>query len=332
MKDHLPQTDPKKLFRKEFHTLHHVLTHSQSFLLIAHSRPDPDTIGATASLWYYLKSQKKDVVAACEHTLSSEYDSLLPEYSLTPLSEVSIPSFDVIIACDSVERGFSLLVAPNINTEKQISVILDHHHDITHTADITIVDPQCSSTCELLSIFFKTYSIPFSKSMATALLCGILGDTGNFQHSNTSTRVLSISSELLEKGAPLWKISSQIFTNKKLSTLRLWGIAFDKARIHTSSGMIVTGITKEDLESCHANSEDVSQVANMLATVPGVRFALIVSQHEDNIIKGSFRAEPLQNIDVSRLAQKLGGGGHALASGFEITGTLKENPQGWSIS
>ncbi len=321
---------PKNI-QKEFRIFSHVLKETNSFLLIAHPNPDADTLGSTASLFFYLKSLQKEVVVTCKDPLPKNFSSLFKDFFFTPLENITYSSFDVVIACDSVDRSLSQSIIGALNTEKQIITIIDHHPDTNFSADINIIDEKFSSACEIIGAFFIQNNIPITKKIATSLLTGILGDTGNFQHSNTTPQTLYITSHLLNKGAPLEKILSCISTNKKISTLRLWGRAFEKAKLYTSNGMIVSGITEEDLFLCKADSEDISQVANMLATVPGVQFALILSQYDKTTIKGSFRSESLQNTDVSRIAHLLGGGGHTLASGFQLCGKLIDTENGWVI-
>ena len=162
-------------------------------------------------------------------------------------------------------------------------------------------------------------------------MIGILSDTGNFQHANTSSRVMEISSDLMKKGASVSKIIEATFANKKLSTLKLWGRAFEKAKINPINGLITTVLTKEDIEECSASTEDIGQVASILNTVPGTKFSLILSERDNGTIKGSLRSEEYKGVDVSEIAHLFGGGGHKLASGFEIHGKIIETPTGWEI-
>jgi phosphoesterase RecJ-like protein len=167
--------------------------------------------------------------------------------------------------------------------------------------------------------------------MTTFLMLGILGDTGSFQHSNTTPRVMEIASTLLKKGAPLSKIIETAFANKNISTLKLWGKAFERAKINPQNGLIISVLTQTDLEECSAGSEDIAQVASILNTVPDTKFALILSERGDGIVKGSLRSEEYKGVDVSKIAARFGGGGHKLASGFEIKGKLQETENGWKI-
>jgi phosphoesterase RecJ-like protein len=179
--------------------------------------------------------------------------------------------------------------------------------------------------------FFIFCNLKITKEMATCLMAGILGDTGSFQHSNTSTYVMNIASDLMKKGAPISKIVDTVFANKKISTLRLWGRAFEKAKINSKSGMIATVLTEDDIKDCDASTEDIAQVASILNTVPGTKFSLILSQREGGLIKGSLRSEEYKGVDVSEIAHQFGGGGHKLASGFEVKGKIIETEDGWEI-
>lgn len=301
---------------------------AQRILLFAHKSPDSDTIGSVSALRLFLIKQGKHADIACFDPFPLTLRTLVDQTFHHP-DKLDMHSYDMVIACDSVERGFHL-VRPSL-LPHQVVALLDHHPDITMRGDITIIDPTKSSTCEIVYDYFVHCSAPIDKSIASALLLGILGDTGNLQHANTSTHVLNISADLLSHGAPINKIAQGIIANKKITTLQLWGKAFSKARIKKNMGMIVTALTQEDMRSCNATSEDISQVANMLATVPGVRFALILAQKDTDIIKGSFRSEEKGNVDVSSIAAKFGGGGHKLASGFEMRGRLYETPDGWMV-
>jgi len=90
-------------------------------------------------------------------------------------------------------------------------------------------------------------------------------------------------------------------------------------------------ITKEDLDELGATSEDISSVAEILNTVSEAKFSLVLAEQEDNKIKGSLRSEWYKNVDVSEIARKLRGGGHRLASGFEVAGKLVKNEEGITV-
>ncbi|MFA6973650.1 MAG: bifunctional oligoribonuclease/PAP phosphatase NrnA [Parcubacteria group bacterium] len=315
-------------FHQEFNTLNYVIKEASSVLLFAHSRPDGDTTGSNLALKEYIKSLGKNVDVAC-------FDPF-PEY-LRPLSEeqfinpenLDLQKYNLIIACDSVERGFQKIV--DQFGDNQVIALLDHHPDITMQKDINIIEASYSSVCEIVYDFFAFNKIEINRQMASLLMLGILGDTGSFQHSNTTPKVMEIASDLMKHGASPSKIIDVAFANKNIATLKLWGKAFEKAKINPENGMIMSVLTEQDLAECGAGSEDIAQVAGILNTVPGTKFSLILSEREDGIVKGSLRSEEYKGVDVSKIAATFGGGGHKLASGFEVKGKIRETQEGWEI-
>lgn len=315
-------------FSQEFHTLHYVIKESERILLFAHSHPDSDTAGAALALKEYIKSLGKTVDIACFDPYPDFLNSFSPGHFEFP-DHLELEKYNLVIACDSVERGFQKIKGKL--KENQVTAILDHHPDIMLRGDINIIDASYSSVCEIIYDFFNFRKIKFGRKMATFLMLGILGDTGMFQHANTTAKVMEIASDLMRKGALISKIVDASFTNKNISTLKLWGRAFEKAKINEKNGMIITALTKKDLEESEAGTEDIAQVAGILNTVPGTKFSLILSEREDGIVKGSLRSEEYKGVDVSKIAATFGGGGHKLASGFEVHGKIVETERGWEI-
>ncbi len=315
-------------FSQDFHTLNFAIKESENILLFAHSHPDGDTVGSVLALREYAKSLGKKVDVACFDAFPDYLKNIISIEFLSP-EKIDLTKYNLVIAADSVERGFEKI--RNNLQENQVTAILDHHPDITIRADINIIDADYSSVCEIVYDFFENSKIKLTRQMATFIMLGVLSDTGMFQHSNTTPRVMSIASELMKAGAPMTKIVQTSFANRNISTLRLWGKAFEKARINPSNGMIASVLTRADLKECGASTEDIARVSEILNTVPGTKFALILSERGDGIIKGSLRSEDYKGVDVSRIAATFGGGGHRLASGFEIKGKIQETADGWEI-
>lgn len=317
-----------KNFTTEFNTLSYIIQNSKKILLFAHSGPDGDTAGSVLAFKEYLESIGKTADISCVDPLPLFLETLTQQVFHSP-EQLDLKSYDAAIGCDSVERGFQKIL-PELS-EKTVTVIIDHHPDITTKADVIIIEAKRSSTCELIYEYLVSQNERISKNIATYLMIGILSDTGNFQHANTSSRVMEISSDLMKKGASVSKIIEATFANKKLSTLKLWGRAFEKAKINPANGLITTVLTKADIEECSATTEDIGQVASILNTVPGTKFSLVLSERDNDIIKGSLRSEEYKGVDVSQIAHMFGGGGHKLASGFEVKGKIVETPTGWEI-
>jgi len=315
-------------FTSEFNTLNYIIKKSGRILLVPHSSPDGDAVGSVSALKEYLQSLGKTADIACFDPLPDYFKSLIPFKFKYP-DRLNLKSYDAIIASDSVERGFDK-IKPQLS-ENQATVLIDHHPDITIHGDVKIIDPKYSSACEIIYDYLEFNKVKLTKNLATFLMIGLSSDTGNFQHSNTTVRVMEIASNLIRSGASLSKIVNAGFANKKISTLKLWGKAFEKAKINTKNSMIVTVITQEDIIRCGASIEDIGEVSSILNTVPGANFSLVLSQRDGRTIKGSLRSEEYKGINVSDIAHLFGGGGHKFASGFEIKGKIVETEDGWKV-
>ena len=320
-------------FAKEFTEIKKELEKSKDVLIVAHSAPDGDTIGSSFALKEYLVSGLgKNAIVICPDSLPQYLKDFLGSENVEISENINRKKFDLVIGCDAVERGFEKIVAKKENNQKII--LLDHHTTLRMKKikpDIAISDERYSSVCEILFDFFDFHRIEMSRKIAEYLLLGVLGDTGSFQHANTTPKVMEIAANLMRRGASLSKIIRLVFKNKRLETLKLWGRAMERAEINPKTGAIVSYVTKQDLEDLRGDAEDISGVAEILNTVSGTKFSLVLSERGENRVKGSLRSEEYKDTDVSEIARLLRGGGHRLSSGFEIKGKLVKDGNGWKV-
>ncbi len=322
------------VFHRQFTHLQGVLHVSHKILLVAHMRPDPDAVGSVVALKHYIEDNyHAEVTIGCSHPLLPSLAPLFPDirFSIVDSDQIDLTTYDLAIGCDSVNRGFDV-VLPRLDSQC-VTVVIDHHHDIQISADIRIIDPSFASTTELLYHFFLFDHGTISPRTATALLTGIIGDTGIFQYANTSPRTLEVAAALSRLGASIPDIVSASFTNQKVETLNLWGSALENASFDTKTGIVTTALTSEDLAGRTPTSEEVKHIATILTNSPNVKAVLFLFQAGPSTIKASLRARPDAGIDVSAIARKIGGGGHPLASGFEVAGRLNLLRQGvWEVT
>jgi len=317
-------------YAKEFNAIKKELERSSNVLLVAHSNPDADTLGSVFALREFLAGHlAKNAVATCADPLPHYLQDFLTGESLADPDRISLQDYDLIIGCDAVERGFEDIVCKKKHNQKII--LLDHHTTLrlnSVAADIVVSDERFSSVCEILFDFFDFHRIEVTKKIAEYLLLGILGDTGIFQHANTTPKVMEMTAALMRRGASLAKLIRLVFRNKRLETLKLWGRAMERAEINPKTGAIMSYVTRKDLEDLEGSAEDISGVAEILNTVSGTKFSLVLSERGENRVKGSLRSEEYKNVDVSEIARALRGGGHRLAGGFEIRGKLVKDRKG----
>jgi phosphoesterase RecJ-like protein len=317
---------------KNFKKLQEKLLQSQKLLLVAHLNPDIDSLGSVFALDYYLRNELKKKtsllsVDPIDH-LSSE---LFPEKKLTKKYDLS--KYDTLIILDREDTFFKLKMDQEIKEKNlEIQVInIDHHPKPPIPGALNLVNTQAAATCEIIYDFFKEINYQLSPEISQYLLNGIFTDTGGFRHNNTTYKVLETVSDLMKKGASIRKINQLVFENKSLNTLKLWSIALGRAELYKDSGMVVSFLTKKDLDQCGASKSDASGIAEVLNTISGSKFSLILYESKPGLIKASLRSDEHKGVDVSEIAKKFKGGGHKLASGFEVKGKLKEKNGEWII-
>lgn len=301
---------------------------SKRVLLGTHEHPDGDALGSVLSLYHLLTDMGKEVTAYIPDA-PAPFFVFLPGFDHLTTTKPNVADFDTVILLDYTQLYRTHLEEGVKNHNNVIAI--DHHHDNRKEVQINLVVPQAAATTQILFELFQTANWDIGADIATCLLTGIFTDTGSFMHDSVTPEILEIASLLMNKGARLAHIAHETYQRKDLPALRAWGIALSRIMTNKSTGASVSILTYEDLQECGATLEDLSGVVNMLNTLPDTKFAMLLVEYEPGIIKGSLRSEPHKNVDVSELAKKLGGGGHKLASGFEVKGHFVQKDGVWRV-
>ncbi len=306
------QTEIKKLVEMS--------SQADNILIISHAKPDADTLGAAISIKLWLESFRKDVTLACVDKPSKDFD-FLPDV-LEFKRDFVLADFDLmfVVDCgashltefDSKYPGFLDSNVPVIN--------IDHHASNDFFGDLNIVDSRSASTTLLLFNIFSELDFPITISMATCLLAGIYGDTGGFMHSNTTSEVLKVASVLMGLGADVRSITASLFSNKSVSSLRLWGKALESA-VLTDEKVVLSVLKESDYKDVGSGPDQLTGLVDYLNMVPNSKFAVLINEDRQGNVKGSFRTRN-DDVDLSEVAASYGGGGHSKAAGFKMPGRL----------
>lgn len=314
-----------------FSKLKKIIEENDKFLLIGHEEPDGDCLGSLLAFKEFLINLGKNVAAICKDPIPEVFRFLPGQETIA--SDYLAGDYEAIILLDNGDlkrTGFyerlnsKALNVPIVN--------IDHHtkNDIWRYANVNLANENASSTAELIFDIITGLRGEITPSIATALLCGIYYDTGSFKHQNTSGKVLGIASVLLSYGAKLKLISKNVLLARSVPMLKLWGIALNRLIMNKKYRINIAIILQEDIKRANASEDDVSGLVNLMNTVPEAKASLLLYEGSDGKIKGSLRTEK-NNMDVSKLAKILGGGGHKKAAGFSFEGRIVKNENGWEI-
>lgn len=237
--------------------------------------------------------------------------------------------YDLIFVLDSPDlERIGDLYDKNSELFYEVPVInIDHHAGNDYFGKVNWVDLTATSTAEILVALIESLSREkplLDVDMATALLTGIIVDTGSFQNANTTPKSFTVAAQLVAAGARQQEIIRHVFKTKTLATLKLWGRILSNVTEENQYRFVWSKITKADFAAAGADETASSGIIDeLLKTAPNIDFALLLSEKMDGV-HGSLRAAQT-GIDVSAIAKLFGGGGHQAAAAFHIDGkTLVE--------
>jgi phosphoesterase RecJ-like protein len=299
--------------------IHNHIKNANKLALVSHPNPDGDTLGAAMAFAEYLQTLGKDVKIFCLTPVPDKFN-FLKNIHLVSRDPGTFLDMDTITVLDCGDLRFAG-VAETIKDHPATIINIDHHATNEKYGHMNMVVVGAASTTEVVYNFFKLNNIRITPSMATALLTGLITDTDNFSNSATSYTSLTASSELLRLGANWTAIHHSLVQNKSIAILKLWGLILSRLTKKENSDMAYTYLTMKDLVEYGINDDDVEGISNFLNKLDGAKISLFIKETVDGKIKGSFRTTT-DDVDVSVLAKKMGGGGHKKAAGFTTDGTI----------
>ncbi|MFA4873396.1 MAG: DHH family phosphoesterase [Patescibacteria group bacterium] len=303
-------------------------------LVVTHQKPDGDAVGSAAAMVGYLEKLGKESLVFCQHPPQDMFH-FLPHMNkfTTDASVVHSPRYDLMIVLDSSDLAYAGIEELLHSRKEPLPplVNIDHHASNVYFGEFHLIDPAAPSTTTVLyRLIAAEHRHLIDAPLATSLLTGLLTDTGHFSNPATNEVALAVGAELLMHGARFRQITAATWQNREIGTLHLWGKALARLQYSPRYRLASTILTLEDFRTARVEGDPTEGIANFLANLKEADVILVLKEQEGGTVKGSLRTVH-PDIDVSRLALALGGGGHKKAAGFKIQGKLIRTPQGWKI-
>lgn len=285
--------------------------------ICGHIRPDGDCVGSSMALYLYLKKiypektiqvflEKPSFVFRC----IKDFDEIRWDF------KTEIEQFDLFIALDTVKERTGEAEALFDNAVKTVNI--DHHISNAGTAQLNIIDPEASSTSEMVYEVLEEKNIDCE--IAKALYIGIAHDTGVFRYSNTAPKTLQIVSKLIGYGFDFSAMIENTFYEKTYRQNLLLGRALIESIVILNGKCIVSGIEQRTLDFYQADSKDLEGIVSQLNQTADVECAVFFYQTGVLQYKVSLRSKG--KVNVSDIAVFFGGGGHVRAAGCTINGNF----------
>ncbi len=289
------------------------------FLITSHIDPDGDAVGSVLALDWALRSMDKTTRVYLKDKVPYRYD-FLPGVEHV-VNEVPAEAFDAVFVldCGSIARVGE--DAGNFLRESFL-VCIDHHKTNDAFANLDYVDPQASSTGELLYRLFAGMGLKYSLEMAINIYTAVFTDTGSLRYDNASTAAYAICREMVGLGVQPAYVAQRVYESHPKERFLLLGEVLCTLRTFDDGKIAVARVTEEMFRKTGTDREHTDGFSEYIREIRGVEAAIFARQTGPEKFKISMRAKGL--IDVAHICSTFGGGGHKNAAGCTIDGSYEE--------
>lgn len=295
-----------------------VVKENNSFIVTSHISPDGDSLGSTLAMTRALSKLGKKAIPVVNDHIPKKYN-FLPGIDMIKSAEKCAYGVDVIISLDCGDKQ-------RLGFDKELSeygrkiINIDHHKSNLYFGDLNIVNSDASSVGEILYQLLKE-KVDIDYEIALCLYTSIITDTGSIRYSNTTPLTLKILANLVEKGVKPDYVSRQVFEKRSLESIELLKCALNTLEVVEKGKVACIYVTEEMFETSGAKEEDADGIINYAREIEGVEVALFFRQQTD-CVKVGFRSNDW--VDVRKIAETFGGGGHIRAAGCTLNVSLGE--------
>ena len=304
-----------------FEEIAEYIADARTFAVCGHVNPDGDSIGSVLGMTHALRA------------LGKEVQPLLANTSKVPLRYHFLEGADGFVFGDRFEDTPDVFIQVDTPNNDRVgfahevlvrcpkSVSIDHHPYEGVGAKLELCDPTAASASMLVWEMAKTLLGQPPVEVAEACYTGLISDTGRFQFQNTDARALACAGELVAAGVDPAHIATEVYQNRRPAAVRLEARMVERMSF-TEHGLVAySWIDEPDFDELGAKREDMEGLIDTLRSIEGIEVALLMQGRKKDV-RCSIRAK--HDVDVSKVAERFGGGGHKAASGFTLEGTLAE--------
>jgi phosphoesterase RecJ-like protein len=293
----------------------------KSFLLSTHVNPDPDALCSEMALALYLKSIGKKVLILNEDDTPERFQFLPGVKHIESFKKEISYNYDVavILDCGDIDRIGK--VRSCLNLEKPI-INIDHHITNDKFGTINLVEPDASSTAEVLYELLTQAQCWFSRDIALHLYVGIMTDTGSFRYENTTAKTHAIIAQLMKFKFSAYDLYRKLYESMPVNDLKNFTKVISKFD-ESYEGKAVTVELKKNFVSKFSGDFDLrDSIFKFLRAIKGLEVIAIFTEISKKETRVNLRSA--KNVNVAAIAHHFSGGGHRRASGCVIEANMKQ--------
>ena len=295
------------------------------FIVTTHENPDGDALGSLLAATLALRQLGKDA-----SMYLAGHAPLPGEYAFMELGELQrqLPADAegrVVLAVDCANES-RLGPDPEILHQSPFTIDVDHHHDNTRFGDVNLIVADASSTAEVLRDVFAELGVDVTPEIAEALYIALVTDTGRFQYANTTPKALRLAAELVEAGADVHRVFQGVYENVQFAKLKLLARALERAQVYEGGALVVSYLLRGDFAEVGAAEPYSEGIIDYLRAVEGAIVSVLIREppRSDGPTRRVSLRSSTDEVDVSAIARKSGGGGHRQAAGFSSEQSIED--------
>ena len=298
-----------------------IIKSAKKILLLSHVNPDGDTLGSMCAMYSMINKRfKKKADMSVVSNIPFNY-KFLPNIDLAQRYFDTSLVYDLVITLDiaAIDRARDAKI---FFDKGKCRVNIDHHKTNPAYGDYNIIEPEASSCGEVLYNYFKKNNWEITEDAAISLYTAIMTDTGNFRFENTSPNALRAAAELVELGASPHKLYKLCYESKTKNLVMFQNYCVNKAIFLEDNKIAYTTVYKKDLEKFSAGEDYTDGIAETLRAIDSTEVSFVLKEVESKLTKVSMRSK---NLDVARICEVFGGGGHTFAAGCTIKASINDS-------
>jgi phosphoesterase RecJ-like protein len=297
-----------------------LIENKDRFAITSHVRPDGDSLGSSLGLFWLLRALDKDVEVIMRDSAPHSYQKL-PGAEAIRVTPAVDRTYDgvFVIECSDIDRPGL------IDLEKQFVVNIDHHSTTELFGTVNWIDSTASAVGEMIYNLCKATGVRVTKEIAECVYTALLTDTGSFHYSNTTERTFKIASELVRTGVKPAKTAEAIFGSYQWPKIELLSQVLATARRDESGHVAWMRQTMEMQEQTQASDEDADGFVNYPLAVGEIEATALFKECSPGVYRTSLRSKG--DVNVAKIAELFGGGGHRNAAGCTLRGDWDEIEQ-----
>lgn len=290
---------------------------ADTVLIASHVNPDGDTVGCLLALGLGLLHSGKRVIMLSPDGVPPRFH-FLPGADLVLTEYKGRPDLAIAVDCGSMKQ---LGPSAHFFQSAKMTIQIDHHDFGEPFCKIMVVDTEAAAVGEIVYDFLKQLHIKITPAIATCLLTSIIVDTGSFRFSNVRSRTLRIAAGLLETGVDMKYLIEEAYWKRSLATARLEAASVRNMRSEMNGAVVWAIVRQSDFRRQNGLMGDADGAADALRSIEGVKIAALIRETGKGTYRVSLRSG--MGVNVAKVAQSFGGGGHHNAAGCLIRATQK---------